>query len=314
MVKTSHKEWNGELVRSEPALFVSLAERIPEWSVLVGLIGTGQEIHKGEEEGLRQWHDAIQSSRYPKEWHIHAPPDIANVFSGSTGRVVQEGVLSLDTELRYHLVASLHEFIESVLVTCSPKIARTIATKMYQGNPASPGGIRLWITREIDVAKKYLRERYAGDVMARYGLVASSKDKILEDGFGVHNSFQATKNKSRLGAWYTEGPESERSCTRLESVATEFDVQGLELDMALLAWGKDLIRVNGQWTNQFAAGYKKGGVKVKDPFQLRLNSYRVLLTRGRDGTVVFLPPLQEMDETWDYLVSCGFRTLKESVH
>jgi len=50
--------------------------------------------------------------------------------------------------------------------------------------------------------------------------------------------------------------------------------------------------------------------RVKDPFQLRMNSYRVLLTRGRDATVVFIPDLNELKETWNYLQSCGFKVLK----
>ncbi|MCC6271571.1 MAG: DUF2075 domain-containing protein, partial [Microbacteriaceae bacterium] len=85
--------------------------------------------------------------------------------------------------------------------------------------------------------------------------------------------------------------------------------QGLELDAALLAWGTDFVRSAGAWSNARARGYKRGA-KVKDPFQLRLNAYRVLLTRGRDGTVVFVPPLSELDETFTFLRSAGMLAIE----
>ena len=77
------------------------------------------------------------------------------------------------------------------------------------------------------------------------------------------------------------------------------------LDAALLAWGTDLVRRDGLWSIANARGYKKGA-KVKDPFRLRVNAYRVLLTRGRDGTVAYVPPLPDLNETAEYLQRCGF--------
>ena len=93
-------------------------------------------------------------------------------------------------------------------------------------------------------------------------------------------------------------------------MVTEFGAQGLELDAVLLAWGTDLVREDGNWSTVRARGYKRG-TKVKNPFQLRPNAYRVLLTRGRDGTVAYVPPLDVLDETATYLESCGFRRLSE---
>jgi DUF2075 family protein len=92
-------------------------------------------------------------------------------------------------------------------------------------------------------------------------------------------------------------------------VVTEFGAQGLELDAVLLAWGTDLMIEDGVWSNRRAKGYMRGA-KVKDPFRLRINAYRVLLTRGRDATVIFVPPLDELDETFGYLVEAGFRQLE----
>ena len=128
--------------------------------------------------------------------------------------------------------------------------------------------------------------------------------------FGVLNDFQSTK-RVKFGPWYgdDEHDYDGRSCRRLDTCVTEFGAQGLELDAALLAWGTDFVRAGGAWSNGRARGYKKGA-KVKDPFQLRMNAYRVLLTRGRDATVVFVPPLTELDETYGYLCEAGMMVLE----
>ena len=89
---------------------------------------------------------------------------------------------------------------------------------------------------------------------------------------------------------------------------TEFGAQGLELDAILLAWGTDFIRVDNRWSNAKARGYKRGA-HVRDPFQLRMNAYRVLLTRGRDVSVVFIPRLEELDKTYLYLSNSGFHCI-----
>ena len=162
------------------------------------------------------------------------------------------------------------------------------------------------ITRDLDSAKSYLRERYADHPESRFGVVASSKDKALKD-HGVDNSFQATKNV-KFGPWYADPPDSDRSCCTLNSVVTEFGAQGLELDSALLAWGTDFRRVDGKWTNRDAGGYRHSH-RIKDALQLRKNAYRVLLTRGREATVVFVPPVAELDDTYAFLKSCGFSEL-----
>jgi DUF2075 family protein len=92
----------------------------------------------------------------------------------------------------------------------------------------------------------------------------------------------------------------------LETVATEFQTQGLELDMALVAWGSDFRRKSGQFADDLATRYKK---RVRDSLALRRNAYRVLLTRGRDGAVIFVPAIPELDETWQWLQAVGLRDL-----
>lgn len=169
-------------------------------------------------------------------------------------------------------------------------------------------GLRLWITRDLERAKRYVAGRYSDNPDARFGLLASSRDQTLPD-FGVQNGFQATKIL-RVGPWFADGEENIHSCRHMRQVVTEFQAQGLELDMALLCWGTDWIRNEGKWTDRWAKKYAKGDPTVpKDPAQMRRNAYRVLLTRGRDGTIVYVPKASQLDETYDHLCRNGFRKI-----
>ncbi len=136
----------------------------------------------------------------------------------------------------------------------------------------------------------------------------SSKDRDLLR-FGIPNDFQSTK-RMRVGPWYGDDEDdySGLSCRRMETCITEFGAQGLELDSALLAWGTDLVWKDGRWSNARARGYKRTAT-VKDPLQLRLNAYRVLLTRGRDGTVIFVPALAELDGVYERLAGAAMVSL-----
>ncbi len=302
-----HADWPSGLARSEPAHFIEICDRIPGWCLMVGLIGTGQEIHVGEEGGIRQWSDALRDSPYSEAWTVHAPASVVEVFQGSGVRTCLESTLQLDTEVRFHLTPKLHQFVEGMLAAQPADQLASIAESLRRPDPDCPGGVALYATRNLEIAKQYLRDRYDQHADARFGIIASSKDKVLEALYGVPTGFQATK-RVRRGPWFVDGEESQESCRHLRDVVTEFGAQGLELDMALLAWGTDFMLTSGVWSNARARGYRSS-VPIRDPFQLRLNAYRVLLTRGRDGTVLFVPPECALDETWDYVRACGFREL-----
>lgn len=300
-VKLKHQN-SGESIdeKSEPEHFIEFAERIPEWCVVVGLIGGGQEIHVGEEGGTEQWPSAILNAKDPSRWIIHAPPEIVNTINGKKCRVEWHHELNLNTEIRFHLAKDIHRFVGLVLGGKDSGEASKLADLLHAG------GIRFLITRDIEIARRYAHERYAECREARYGLLASSRDKVLCR-YGINNDFQSTK-RVRVGPWFADGHESGLSCRNLIQPITEFQVQGLELDLAILCWGTDLVREESGWSIKESRGFKKG-LPVKNPYQLRINSYRVLLTRGRDGTVVFVPPLEQMDRTHEHLRSCGFRLL-----
>lgn len=300
----AQRAWDAEMVaakghtssgKSEPEHFVQFAQRIPQWCAIVGLIGTGQEIHLGEEGGLALWRKAVEESHMPGEWEVHGPPQLAELFADSNVPFVASPALALDAEIRFHLAQDVHPFVDALL-RGAPQAARQHAARLGEQ------GFHLRMTRRLDIAKGYLRERYAEHPLARFGLVASSRDKDLMH-FGVRNDFNWTKHV-KVGPWYVEGEGSATSCRQLEEVVTEFAAQGLELDAALLCWGSDLAWEGERWSSSRARGYRKGS-PVRDPHRLRLNAYRVLLTRGRDGTIVFVPPIAVLDQTWEYLKACG---------
>jgi len=122
--------------------------------------------------------------------------------------------------------------------------------------------------------------------------------------YGIHNEFNYTK-RLKVGPWYNDPPTSPFSCCALRDVATEFSCQGLELDYPLICWGEDFVWERGEWKSP-----KPGGrSKAKDPHRLRMNSYRVLLSRGRDGFIIFIPPEPKMMSTYQALKTAGMREL-----
>ncbi|MBK6005638.1 DUF2075 domain-containing protein [Ramlibacter ginsenosidimutans] len=321
----AEKHGGSAVAKSEPELFIEFAERVPEWCVVVALVGTGQEIHTGEEAGIGQWADAIRASAQRGEWDIHGPAWAADAFAGLT--FTKHDQLNLDKSLRSHLSHEAHRLVAGIVALDvsgefqSPlavaegrpdylpeTVSKTAALQALAATIVAQGH-QLKITRDLARAKQYMKDRYAGDPLARYGLVASSRDRSLAQ-FGVPNDFQSTK-RSKFGPWYGDGEDAPGglSCRHLTQCVTEFGAQGLELDGAILAWGTDFLRKDGRWSNERASRYKRGGAPVHNPMQLRANAYRVLLTRARDGTVVFVPPLPELDETFHYLKTCGFHEL-----
>lgn len=289
---------------SEPELFVRFAERVPEWCVVVGLIGSGQEIHIGEEAGLGQWRSAIEKSQSPESWDVYVPnvQDVAQLFSGMP-RMEHNAALQLSVEIRFHLATCLYQFVSHVL-DGDASAAKLLSEELKLSD------YNLRLTHDLGKAKAYLWNRYDENRDARFGMVASSKDKQLAE-HGIPKGFKSRGEvgAGRFGRWYAEGRDRPESCTQLETVATEFGVQGLELDACLLAWGSDFVRKDGEWSNQYAAGYREVH-RIQDAQALRKNAYRVLLTRGRDGCVIFVPPIADrMRETYGYLRDCGFTEL-----
>lgn len=280
---------------SEPDLLIQAGERVAGWSVLVGLVGERQEIYAGEEAGIGQWADALDPPKSSVDWRVHCAPKLAPTFSRH--RVATANVLDLTVSLRSRRAEDLHQWVAALLAGELGAAARSAA-------PLHNDGFTMYLTRSLDDAKDFVRVRYEGEPDARYGLIASSQDTKMLPQHGISNDFMATK-RVKYGPWYDAPPDDPLSCCQLRDVVTEFGCQGLELDMPIIGWGLDMTWDGRAWRLQ----PKRRRDPVRDPDQLLRNTYRVLLTRGRDGFIVFLPPVQPLDQTEHALLATGVRPL-----
>ncbi len=280
---------------SEPELLIKIGEKLPQWANLVGLIGHGQEINSGEEAGIDGWNKAVKSESAISAWNIYAPSRFKDSFPNNKVIVIDK--LDLSKSLRSRRAEDLHEWVTNLL---DGKIreASIIASKIFSA------GFKINLTRDLDEAKEFINKLYFGEPTKRYGLLASSKDKILPN-YGILNGFQDTK-RVKYSNWYNNPAGQEGSSNNLKEVVTEFGCQGLELDCALIAWGNDLLWDGVDWQ------MKKYRPKFKqhNPLGLRKNSYRVLLTRSRDEMVIFIPPDAQFDATETVLLAAGARILQ----
>lgn len=283
---------------SEPELLVAIGEKIPDWTTLVGLIGHGQEIHTGEEAGIGGWFDAINSVHAKSDWKVFSPPRFASNFSKNDVTECEE--LDLNHSLRSKQAEFLHQWVQSLLTGDLAEASR-ISQKIWIQN------FPIFVTRNLEDAKEYVSSRFAGETSKRYGIVASSKDRVLP-AYGIQNGFHETK-QVKNAKWYNNNLGESGSCCNMEEVVTEFGCQGLELDMAIVAWGNDFLWDGSSWELR----KMRTRIPQQDPHQLRLNSYRVLLTRSREGIVIFVPPQPEFDQTEHALLAAGARILEAQI-
>jgi DUF2075 family protein len=279
---------------SAPSAVLRICERTPDWCVLLSLIGEGQTIHVGEEGGIEQWNQGLKDAIEP--WQVHCSAEQAQFFQTATHPTATHpnDRLDLTTSLRSHLAKHLQTWVTCVLEGEIDQAKRLMPLLIAEGFDS-------YLTQDLEDAKNYCRDRYQAQSDKRYGLIASSRAKNLTQ-YGIRNDYLSTQ-KLNIGAWYIDPPEAESSCCTFDRVATEFSCQGLELDFPILGWGDDLTWQDQAWTT---LSRQK---KVQNPLQLRLNSYRVLLTRGRDGFIVFVPPERKMDKTFEILKSAGLQRL-----
>jgi DUF2075 family protein len=164
----------------------------------------------------------------------------------------------------------------------------------------------LYLTRDLEVAKEYVRARYVDEPDKRYGLMVAAHAKVPRR-YGIDNHFMAM-NKLKIGPWFNAPASDPRSCCRLDSPVTEFQVQGLEVDLPIFCWGEDYLWTGTEWLLRPA----RSQYPQHDSRQLLTNAYRVLLTRGRDGVIVFLPDEGEFDLTEHALLAAGMKPLEEA--
>ena len=274
---------------SEPNILIRMAEERLEWCVLLILVGEGQEINRGENAGIGQWNDALKASSV--EWEVLCPNKLATIFEG-TQKVIDDASrnkLDLTVTLRTHLAGDVSNFVNNLI---EGKIDR--ASEYVK--KIKSAGFSMLVTRDLEKAKEYCKTRYAGQRTKRYGLIASSKKDSFMKKYGVDNGYAATSNVN-IGKWFNTDARSGCSCCNLEKVVTEFGCQGLELDMPIVCWGPDMIWNGNSWNL-----YQKFQSADSDENIYRINSYRVLLTRGRDGFIIFVPNAHLLDGVYTLLI------------
>ncbi|HET9195427.1 MAG TPA: DUF2075 domain-containing protein [Vicinamibacterales bacterium] len=273
--------------QSEPEFLISYLERHQTWAVVVCLVGGGQEIHTGE-AGIVEWLDAVRT-KFP-HWRVFVSPNLTDseyaaqsaLARMSTHRAVAwDERLHLSTSMRSFRSEKVSAFVKAVL-DCDAPSAQTL---LHDVAPRYP----VVVTRDLARAKTWIRSRARGT--ERYGLVASSQAQRLKP-----HAIDVRVNVDPV-QWFLNDRHDTRSSFYLEDAATEFQVQGLELDWVCVTWDADLRRHSDGWRYHSFRGDAWTTIHKEDRKRYLLNAYRVLLTRARQGMVLFVPPGDGSDPT-----------------
>ena len=294
--------------QSEPEFLISCMDRHKDWAVIICLVGGGQEINTGE-AGIDAWLAAVNTS-FP-DWHMYISSKLTDseYAAGKALKYVRQRHDShLDDSL--HLAVSMRSFrAENVsafvkaLLDCEKQQAREAFAKLASRYPIA-------ITRNLNLAKQWIRDHARGS--ERFGMVASSKAQRLKP-----HAIDIRVDVNPVH-WFLNEKEDTRSSYYLEDAATEFQVQGLELDWVCVNWDGDLRFADSGWSFHDFCGDRWRNIHNKDNQGYLRNAYRVLLTRARQGMVLFVPPGESRDptrssayydSTFNYLASLGIPIL-----
>lgn len=249
MKKKKHIE---DFNMSEPEFLISILNRHNDWATIICLIGGGQEINKGESAGIYGWFDSLRNN-YPN-WDIYVSDKITdNEYSKGHNFAEMTKNMNVNIIEDLHLAVSLRSFRSenvSNFVKALLDVDIDTAKRLYeQFNNDYP----VFVTRNLHKAKLWVRSQAKGS--QRYGLTASSGAKRLRKyGIWVQNKIEATN-------WFLNGKNDVRSSFHLEETATEFDIQGLELDWTIVCWDADLRFENGDFKHLKFVGTKWQNIK-----------------------------------------------------
>jgi DUF2075 family protein len=293
---------------SEPDFLISVMNRHHDYAIIICLIGGGQEINTGE-AGLPEWFSAIEK-KYP-HWHVFvsgmlSDPEYTgnnNIYSEiNPSKLHIQKDLHLSVSVRSYRSEKVSEFVKNIIDN-NKTSAKSLWEEIKKDYP-------ICLTRNIDTARNWLKQKARGS--ERIGLVASSGAYRLRP-HGIH-----VKTSIDPKNWFLNDKEDIRSSYYLEEAATEFDIQGLELDWACVAWDADFRFNNRHWEYKNFRGSNWQNVNDETRQQYLKNAYRVLLTRARQGMVIFVPEgsgeditrkNEFYDATYNYLKEVGLPTI-----
>lgn len=296
--------------KSEPEFLIEVMNRHEDWCTIVCLIGGGQEINTGE-AGLEEWIRPF-SNKF-QDWDIYYSSKIVEdenyikdkeaLVILNNKKAIKKDELHLSVSLRSFRSAQLSSFIQEIInnnIENAKEIYKLFIEEFYP----------IKITRDLDKARNWLRFSAKGS--ERIGVVASSGGIRLRP-FGLN-----VKAKIDAPIWFLNDKDDIRSSYFLEEVATEFDIQGLELDWTCVAWDGDLFYHNNQWNYRKFKGTKWQNINSAEITNYLINSYRVLLTRARQGMVIYIPfgnnedvtrPEFMYDGTFEFFKSLGIEEI-----
>jgi DUF2075 family protein len=293
---------------SEPEFLISCLDRHKDWAVIVCLVGGGQEINTGE-AGIGEWLESLKRSFPGWKVYISSRLNDSEYAAGNALKLLGENAKTITND-KLHLSVSMRSFRAEKV---SLLVKNIIDLQIGEGQ-LNFSYIRekypITLTRNIGKAKKWLKEKARGN--ERYGIIVSSQAQRLKP--------HAIDVKSPMDPvhWFLDGKEDVRSCYYLEDVATEFHVQGLELDWTCITWDADLRYSPQGWETFQFVGHKWQNIHKTERKQYLKNAYRVLLTRARQGMVIVVPEgevddptrkLEYYDLTYNYLKEMGFEIL-----
>lgn len=302
--KKGHVDFN----RSEPEFLISCMDRHPDWAVVICLVGGGQEINTGE-AGISEWLRAIE--QHSPNWEVHISPHLTDSeysaknaiasLQQHSNVVCNEG-LHLSVSMRSFRAEHVSAFVKHLLDR-DKSGASAALNALQQRYP-------IVVTRDLPKAKKWLKSQARGT--ERYGVVVSSQaERLKPHAINVRSPMDPVH-------WFLDTKEDVRSSYYLEDVATEFHVQGLELDWACVVWDADLRVAPNGWSHHQFVGNKWQRINKAERQLYLKNAYRVLLTRARQGMVIVVPPGAPEDPTrdaafydpiYEYLVAVGLKKL-----
>ena len=292
---------------SEPEYLISCLDRHDDWAVVVCLVGGGQEINTGE-AGISEWIESL--NREYKDWHVFISDRLhdAEYAAGHSLELLEEHQ-HVEFEPSLHLAVSMRSFRAENLAKFVHKLLdRDIdaAREAYKTLDKYP----IVLTRSLDKAKRWLKENARGS--ERYGMIVSSQAERLKP-LAIDVRF-----KPDVVHWFLDDANDVRSSFYLEDVATEFDVQGLELDWSCVVWDGDFRYTPDGWSHHSFCGDKWQNINKPERKAFQKNAYRVLLTRARQGMVLVVPegnpkdPTRNpayYDSTYKYLKEIGVKEI-----
>jgi hypothetical protein len=301
---------------SEPEMLLRIMERHEDWAAVIALVGGGQEINNGE-AGLEEWGKALSEST--RRWTIYASPEVLEGGPSTAGhRLFEEAIpnQTILTNPALHLRTSNRSLRAERLASW--------VNFLIDGNAEGAAALRItekfpiFVSRNLQKVRSALKHQAIGH--SRFGLVGSSgAARLRAEGLEPNSTFH---NDYPWEHWYLADRSDVRSSSQCEIFATEFEIQGLELDWIGMCWGGDFVWQDhrGWQLRSFRPGTNNRWLAIKNPAKriFRKNAYRVLLTRARQGMVIFVPSgrtddstisVEEFDATASYLLRCGVTPL-----